>query len=142
MEAQSELGTSSKYMKAKQANIIKRQNALNFFNVDLCEYLIHELLFKDTRVIKGSKLLYYKNPHRWIAEGHTKLMRDKMEFYGFKSNLARDFENPLMIMEILQPVEISIAERKIDEYTAVIRTHKIKPSPYIPIHKQWKERDF
>lgn len=121
---------------------MKRQNALNYFNREMVEYLIHELLHRGNRVIKGSVLLFYKSPFKWMTRGHSRHMREKMEVYGFKVNVARDFACPLMIMEVLQPVEFSVAERKIDQYTTVFKTSKPKPSPYIPILKQWKERDY
>lgn len=103
--------------------------------------MIHDLLHKGNRIIKGSVLLYYKRPFRWSLKGFSPLMREKMEVYGFKVNVARNSMYPLMIMEVLQPVKFSVAERKIVQNSTVLNNSKPKPSPYLPILKQWKERD-
>lgn len=41
---------------------MKRQNAINYFNRELCEYLIHELLHRGTRIVKGKWLLFFNRP--------------------------------------------------------------------------------
>lgn len=61
--------------------------------------------------------------------------------FAFKSNVAKDFEFPTMIMEVLKPIEVQAAYRKIDTYSRVIRTKKMTAKRSVPILKQWKEKD-